>query len=87
MGEAVRSWYFKDEICIYLIAFRWDTAVHQTFPLFREVDLACEPIIQPEQLLLWLHGVGYASQSNRELAGGSLLCMSGLACCSYQVLT
>ena len=41
-----------------MIAFRWDTAVHQTLPLFSEVVLACEPIIQPEQLLLWVHGRG-----------------------------
>ena len=36
------------------LQFRWDTAVHQTLTLFTEVGLACEPIVQPEQLLLWL---------------------------------
>ena len=31
--------------------------------------------------LLWLHTLTLLSHSNHELAGESLLCMSGLACC------
>ena len=44
-----------------LIAFQWDTAVHQTLPLFAEVGLACEPIGQPEQIDYYygyIHGRG-----------------------------
>jgi len=30
-GEAVHSWYFKGEICIYLIAFRYGSSPNFSF--------------------------------------------------------